>query len=1851
MGRVYQVISTGGASRISSDIEKNDVTAIYGSQALVDRATGEELRWCDLYRSLKVVGENQEDLSDGLTFEFENYSQSGKTERNAHVFLPACVFSLWLKENGCPKASRINIKHNQSQVDGVALQSFLSNYLRFFLEMNCLTVSIDGREIGFSTAEIPKKFIPIFPIVSEKFYRQFFEMSAGSVFGSTRKLFINGLHYCDVCEEQTQELFSRFDNSISDNLTWSLSSAIKTLRVVRDKEHKTFDDFFDVVCDALSDEDFALLQARYQVLFHSKNTNFFEMSKRILASLLISEITENKIEAFVQKESFIQVPDSYEGTSLMMISLVLIAIEYLHEKRKIDNKAKERLEQIFDELLYNRPVYFLVLVCCLYNCYRSRKKGLQFSDSLDRDFIEYYERTEVYYSGIKEVLENILHSTERLGAVYIRVHDEGTTSQGKDWLEIGVLDISGKGILENRDYLILESEDDVIEELRAYYDIDAIKTLDLNDNNLENDHDIQNLLFNKGLKIFKNNVIGSKGYFCVKTTHGECSETLIYFSKTGSERHAESKNQFPGTEYNIWLPLNNEATAPYFNSLKAKLERLKFRKTAMGEGTFEQMANVLSGEFQYEFVELPAVAVDEVGHSNRTSIVRGYLKRANREFREIGCECRAVLVDMQKLPQSLHAFGLDSKLMMYFFILLSDIVDHLLYVAFFNVSDELIAGFVNGYTPIVKSIVGLSKSQAMIPWLYLYDKNGDPIIITDMDVSACAANNELYYSQRSYHNARTHQKAFNVEPAVEPAASFSLSDDQREEKLKHLLFPLEVLGRPSSKALEAPIFENHLYKLLESEVEGEKFGVLQKVHVRLGNKIHISKFYQAELLFESDYYSDSFAFIVASNILKKLAVAREKAKSEQNIKNIEAIRLYCYQGYSAPLIDKIEKLLKTRTDIIPKILPRIMLAEDKANESQQINGGFHRTNEPAAESGVSSILHIIIVPISTTLKTFTKIIAGTPGLSDSLKSEENPYNPLLYSLFELSDKHEILKDDGKFEPTAIEKVYGWKDIEEDFRTITFMGDWPNEMQYSMCYLLRKETKWQNAGDCQKCEAGNQLLFDTKNDSLSLLKHNGIPYNDRFLQKNDNSFIRKRAIMAKRTIKGHFARGVSHFEYYLDTEGLFRDFVQDEELVDEFKKRISSAIIESNKSKTFVLIVPRHITNLQFVDWVRDKVFNGLVVIVRENFHSEFPSDFVHKYKFLKNAENLEFIFIDDSLNTGQTYIKASSFVSLLVNGLSAENGIELVHPKIIALVNRLDSHNWRLLQRIVRDREIVSAFDFFAPMIFEQAGECWLCAEEERASRLHNHSRHIWSQEEFKKKIEHRGLKRRDINGDLSLKDQIEDYDDNRDYENIRNQLNECIFQTLFDLNEDAAWAAQDEGRLRVLRERLGLSTNYDIEKNIITQVELGSFGFSYKVSFLKLLVAPFLGSFQSISEIAHRTLCREFEKMLNRKEIAPVPTSNPTLMDEAIDETYPLLYLKTIVERLALHHSLSVVKISQVEKIWECAKSLAFDRDSLLCFAKDYSASLKRMMSEDRMRSLQIMKELMGYSDEMLRTPETGTGDSLFNDFVESILLEDEHIIGHAVKSYNQDKHRYKAIDKNVLRNYYYQQYQELCEALSVSNPFELVKQLSDEWFSNCTREDDKDSIECNKLAIIKKLRKILGYIKETEWKISVAKCECNDDNDKVSSIWIIGKQGTRSEVIAVKELNELAGIVLTDSSDIENEQIEYQYICCELKINFDRPLILSSNGTLIMCFAPAGQKQGLFVMAKDDAPSTNSEVEGKGALAVAAYKFLASKCEELLSGFDALAKNAIGEAYIQTEAEEGTRELTTTIEERQKK
>ena len=130
---------------------------------------------------------------------------------------------------------------------------------------------------------------------------------------------------------------------------------------------------------------------------------------------------------------------------------------------------------------------------------------------------------------------------------------------------------------------------------------------------------------------------------------------------------------------------------------------------------------------------------------------------------------------------------------------------------------------------------------------------------------------------------------------------FSPISNERQEELNKFILHFEIENAIASH------IENQVLVHPIEDVTANDIGCVVKIPARLGEKIYIDEFYQADHLFLNGFYATKFAICIARNVIKQFKGLTEKRR----------VVLLGYHQYSKLLLDYVSKLLTEYTELSP----------------------------------------------------------------------------------------------------------------------------------------------------------------------------------------------------------------------------------------------------------------------------------------------------------------------------------------------------------------------------------------------------------------------------------------------------------------------------------------------------------------------------------------------------------------------------------------------------------------------------------------------------------------------------------------------------------------------------------------------------------------------------------------------------------------------------------------------------------------------------------------------------------------------------------------------------------------------
>lgn len=490
--------------------------------------------------------------------------------------------------------------------------------------------------------------------------------------------------------------------------------------------------------------------------------------------------------------------------------------------------------------------------------------------------------------------------------------------------------------------------------------------------------------------------------------------------------------------------------------------------------------------------------------------------------------------------------------------------------------------------------------------------------------------------------------------------------------LKNPKVPYDILFSPGG-GKEATIFEEYVEKILQKNIQGKEYGCkLENVHMRLGSMIHVSTFYEAELLFSNRYFVDRFALMVAKGICRKFGALKQEMQKEFQI------TICAYGMYSELLVFRIMEILKYiyKSAAEGSIDYAILEREPKEGHLQHVDRfrysmAFASRQERKKHFAKRKL--ISVVPINSTLKTQDKLLEifcqenDAPFenfiLNYSLilagPTQKNPY-------WRLHNKEkECVPEDGKAIVKPNPRYFVHLPIE-----------YQEANRCKLCYPEKEPLKEKPLVDVNAYSTIPDQSMGIRNEKLALLEEG-----DYFKLFDDSEKeLRK---LCHSLIYSHIGRNGNHFLYYFKTESLFLEWKDDIRKWLNDKKKLIEKENSWSVYTCHILFCPVHCSNTGFFEYVNQYVFHGAALVVRLDVNKEYRSNLQTKYSNLRlliesMGKNLSCKyticahFVDDCIITGRSFRRMQSLAQSLLSSCAAAYGNvnTIVFERIFLLVDR-----------------------------------------------------------------------------------------------------------------------------------------------------------------------------------------------------------------------------------------------------------------------------------------------------------------------------------------------------------------------------------------------------------------------------------------------------------------------------------------------------------------------------------------------------------------------------------------------------
>lgn len=789
------------------------------------------------------------------------------------------------------------------------------------------------------------------------------------------------------------------------------------------------------------------------------------------------------------------------------------------------------------------------------------------------------------------------------------------------------------------------------------------------------------------------------------------------------------------------------------------------------------------------------------------------------------------------------------------------------------------------------------------------------------------------------------------------AVNCSLEDKYGSE---FAIAPFELVKYGENEIL----FNRILNNILKNDISKMKTGCkIPNTHVRLGSKIHIKEFYQAEILFQNNYFTTRFAYLVTEDICKKVC-------------NVDNLVFVGYETYSEMLCYEIVELLKSRQkekDI------QYLIYDQKNGENFRYIEGLRQEKQYS---------FIFIVPINSTLTTHNKMQAALNRIRKDTDQIIENYGILLFC---------PQNDDKTFEKIRVH--YGWGEIKDsEIETSLVKGG-------KVKYFFRTNVEWKNALKCKCCFPDvkyddEQPLIETNKASIIPMQKLELIESDRecgIQSKQDiEEDVDKIKALSKCMIFSHVERNGNHFNFYFQTEQFFR---QNKDLISGWLKNINLADNAAKDTIVFNIIVsPQHYSNNGFVVEVNRNVFHNASLVLNIEVNKEFRSNIKAKYSnLLLLYNNLEkcgrraeicFHYVDDTIISGATFYRAKSIIRSVFPKQLGQIVKVKIFKSVILLLNRTSSFSRMNYQ----ESNFYSYVNLEISSLRTQEDACILCNIVKDAQMMEEmSSTEAMSRYWGERKVYHRCKSIREIN--------LSEISEEQRKRAKRRLI--CSHRANQVLNAKVHnWGDISEIKNCIITEFLGKGS--------------GKMKAEWQLSYIKILSRPFFSFSSGIRKAIFEIMLQLLDYLLGNNLLKQENPELKKLLND-IDrlkkqKDYRMLYvlLLTLIKRLSDLNSTFIIRKDNIERILKYYKTIE-KGDYKKDFRLKYRACIKKLisLSGDEIKATWLEYLLINkeeYSEiERMETKTDISKETM--EFYDMLYMENTRVFRDAVWDLTKEK------------------------------------------------------------------------------------------------------------------------------------------------------------------------------------------------------------------------------------------------------
>lgn len=567
-------------------------------------------------------------------------------------------------------------------------------------------------------------------------------------------------------------------------------------------------------------------------------------------------------------------------------------------------------------------------------------------------------------------------------------------------------------------------------------------------------------------------------------------------------------------------------------------------------------------------------------------------------------------------------------------------------------------------------------------------------------------------------------------------------------------------------------FVKRISAVLETDLQSNEYGcMLRNTHIRLGSKLHLSQFCEAELLFHNMGNIAYFAYLIVTELLYR----------EDKINKDSSILLLGYEEYSSTLLLQIKFWLE---NALEKNEVYSAIVYDGPSDGEVYFKPYF-DSDAVNYADFANIQIVTVLPVGTTLSTVYKLhnrarkflqekqeeaarACKEQNNGSQLQKLQNK-NELIETVINAPSRNyclilinkDLFNSDGNLSDTS---ARFWERFNSANHSVVPCPENSSLPECNVKYLIPVKIKWYAPDACPICNATGKTISpiidvrhsETEPNAIFALHEQRLNGFERLVSKTggiEKNCVRIRSLF-QNVHYSHIYFGNNHFQFYIDFENLFRDHCRE---ISDLLRRWPAQV-----DAYHVLVVPMQFANSGFIKAVIDIVFRGQVRVLRLNLTDIYREEMRAKFSFI--AEDYRRVklsnprarflvhFADSSIVTGDIINRARLLVQMLLEHSGIPYGNAFLFDQLFLLVNRssYDSANFFVHEP---EKNLFAYIHLTIPSYNTENDRCPACRTAKKYDLLEKRSSTEQLSSEFDRlKEKHRKRSREEYDRDLDAR-------------------------------------------------------------------------------------------------------------------------------------------------------------------------------------------------------------------------------------------------------------------------------------------------------------------------------------------------------------------------------------------------------------------------------------------------------------------------------------------------------------------